>query len=91
MKLIVHQTKYGMDIYEADTKAKELAAYMSMFKENTKYGVDLSELSPIEKGLYSAAIKGDCLAAKHLCHIRKDYEYEGFEFYDSIDAAKEMK
>lgn len=92
MRILVHHHKYGDIYYGAEPGPEELWAFQMMFEAldefeaycNLEPETSDDEFDPDQLELYKKAKKGDSKAAKKLCQLRKEYEYEGFSFDDVL-------
>lgn len=78
MKILIYgNRKQDDEFFDISTPAKELAAYLKIFRILDEDWDVYRELSKDHQNLYDSAKRGDGEAAKRLIVLRRSYEYEG--------------
>lgn len=77
MKILVYGNRKSPDVYyQIDTPERELAAYLTFFRELDGYWQCYLDANKAHSILVEKARLGDGEAAKKLLKSRKNYEYE---------------
>lgn len=86
MKILVYGGKYDPEYWDASTPLKEAAALRRIFTKMEDLGYyESDEMNKKEATFYKMAKLGDNDALKRFMILRKDYEYEDWQFVEAAD------